>query len=93
MERPDAAALLTIARTTLLDEIIPTLTGDAKFKALMVANAMAIASRAEPVPDLENAAALCASIRAGQHDDDQALATRLTALAQASCRISSPKAL
>ncbi len=96
MEPPDAVALLEIARLTLQTEIIPGLTGDARFKALMVANAMAIAQRAAEqgmVTGLPDADGLCRAIRAGLHDDDQALAARLRALAEARCRISAPKAL
>jgi hypothetical protein len=96
MEQPDAASLLEIARETLQREVIPQLLGDARFKALMVANAMAIARRAAaqpPVPDLADAPALVAAIRAGAHDDDAALAARLRAHAEARCRISAPKAL
>ena len=92
MELPEAADLLAIARTTLLDEIIPALTGDARFKALMVANAMAIAGRAahtDPIDDIPNASLICANVRAGKHDDDQYLANKLLAHAEARCRISS----
>lgn len=91
MELPDAADLLDIARTTLLDEIVPQLQGDARFKALMVANAMAIAGRAAAgtIAELHDPARLCADIRAGRHDDDAALRDRLADHAEASCRISS----
>jgi len=92
MELPEAADLLAIARTTLLDEIIPALTGDARFKALMVANAMAIAGRAaqtDPIDDIPNASLICANVRAGKLDDDQDLANKLLAHAEARCRISS----
>lgn len=91
----DARGLLDIARQTLLSHIVPGLSGDARFKALMVANAMAIAARemqygavAEPA----DAEALCAAIRAGVHDGDHDLAQRLLQLAQAKCRISSKTA-
>jgi hypothetical protein len=94
LPRPDA--LLEIARATLQADILPHLTGEARFKALMVANAMAIAQRAAvqgDVPELANADAICEAIRAGMHDGDAALAARLRALAEARCRISAPKAL
>ncbi len=96
MELPDAADLLATALATLRQEVIPHLQGDARFKALMVANAMAIAQRAAcwpGVPDLSDAAGLTAAIRAGRHDDDRALAGLLLAHAEARCRISAPKAL
>lgn len=91
----DAKSLLDIARQTLLADIVPALSGDARFKALMIANAMAIAARevqygsaAEP----ENAVALVAAIRAGSHDGDTDLAQRLLALVEARCKISSKTA-
>lgn len=80
MEAPQTEALLDAARTTLLERVVPHLQGDAKFQALMVANAIAIALRAlahGPVPPLENQAALAAAIRAGLHDDDADLAALL----------------
>ncbi|MBU6498356.1 MAG: hypothetical protein KGQ40_07490 [Rhodospirillales bacterium] len=105
-EAPDTRALLEIARTTLMEAVIPALTGDARFKALMVANAMAIARREDgpaaaavhaAVRELGDVAALCAAIRAGAHDpgsaDHDRIAASLRALAEARCRISAPKAL
>ncbi len=92
MEQPGAADLLAIARTTLLDEIVPQLSGDVRFKALMVANAMAIAERAimtESTPEQFDIVTICAKIRAGIHDDDPEMAARLLADAEARCRISS----
>ena len=44
-DQPDAADLLAIARTMLREEVAPGLSGDARFKVLMVANAMAMAIR------------------------------------------------
>lgn len=93
-EAPTAQGLLDIARATLLNDIVPGLSGDVRFKALMVANAMAIAHRAiaqGPVADLSISTA--ADIRAGKHDDDLAVAAALLALTEARCRISAPKAL
>jgi hypothetical protein len=92
MEQPESADLLAIARETLLAEILPHLSGDARFKALMVANAMAIAGRAaqyEPVANLSGAAGIVAAIRAGTHDGDADLALSLLAHTQARCRVSS----
>jgi hypothetical protein len=95
MEQPDAPALLAVALDTLRQEVIPQLQGGVRFKALMVANAMAIALRAAGAvaPDLPDAARLVAAIRAGDHDDDAVLAALLRAHAEARCRISAPKAL
>ena len=44
-DRPDATELLAIARRTLLDELLPRLPEELRYSALMIANAMAIASR------------------------------------------------
>jgi hypothetical protein len=89
IERPDPADLLRTARALLLDDIAPVLDGPARYKALMIANAMAIAARAEPLAELPDAALICADIRSGLHDDDTALAERLLAYAEARCRVSS----
>lgn len=43
--RPDATELLAIARTTLLDKLLPRLPEDLRYDGLMIANAMAIAAR------------------------------------------------
>ncbi len=101
MEAPDGAALLDIARRTLLNDIVPRLEGDARFRSLMIANAIAIALRERsklPVThDLGDGAALRAAIRAGVYDpgtlDHGRIAAALLALAEARCRISAPKAL
>ncbi len=45
LEHPDAAALLTIARTTVLEEILPALPETHRLTARMVANALGIAQR------------------------------------------------
>ncbi|MGE5103954.1 MAG: DUF6285 domain-containing protein [Betaproteobacteria bacterium] len=42
---PDAAELLDTARDALLAEIVPGLSKEARYTALMIANAMAIATR------------------------------------------------
>lgn len=44
-EQPDALELLAIARETLLEQVLPALHGDARYQVLMIANAIAIASR------------------------------------------------
>jgi hypothetical protein len=50
-DRPDATELLEIARRTLLDEVLPRLPGDLRYRALMIANAMAIAAREHAAGD------------------------------------------
>jgi hypothetical protein len=111
-ERPAGPELLAAARQTLVDRVVPQLSGDARFQALMVANAMAIALREARSAGSETAAAvrsvtalaadgdirsLTAEIRAGIHDPraptHEAVGRALTALAEARCRISAPKAL
>ncbi|HUP94592.1 MAG TPA: DUF6285 domain-containing protein [Burkholderiales bacterium] len=42
---PSGADLLSIARDTLLSELLPLASGEARYALLMVANAMAIAAR------------------------------------------------
>ena len=42
---PDAPELLAIARSTLIDKLLPRLPEDLRYDALMIANAMAIAAR------------------------------------------------
>lgn len=44
-DRPNGADLLAVARRSLLDEVAPALTGQPRYVALMVANAIGIASR------------------------------------------------
>jgi hypothetical protein len=103
-EMPDGAALLEIARRTLLDDVLPGLAGDARFKALMVANALAIAARAHADSGVAEAARalgafaeVCAGIRGGTYDpgtpDHDRIAAALLALAEAKCRVSAPRAL
>jgi len=43
--RPTGEELLATARRTLLDDLLPLLPADKSYEALMIANAMAIASR------------------------------------------------
>jgi hypothetical protein len=95
MEEPHEADLLAAARAALMAHVVPALEGTAKFQALMVANAIAIAQRGlssgviAPLPD---EVALCAAIRAGAHDNDTALAKTLHEYTEARCRISSKPA-
>ncbi|HSU44143.1 MAG TPA: DUF6285 domain-containing protein [Casimicrobiaceae bacterium] len=42
---PGAAELLATARETLVDELLPALSGELRYRGLMVANALAIAAR------------------------------------------------
>jgi Domain of unknown function (DUF6285) len=44
-DRPNGAALLDVARRSLLDEVAPALKGQPRYITLMVANAMGIAAR------------------------------------------------
>ncbi len=50
-DRPDAAELLAIARTTLLNKLLPQLVDESRYNALMIANAMAIAAREHAAGD------------------------------------------
>lgn len=57
--RPYGNELLDVARRTLLDELLPLLPPEKTYEALMVANAMAIASRElAPHADEDKAASL-----------------------------------
>lgn len=92
MEQPDVADLLDIARETLTAELVPLLAADARFKALMIANALSIAARAAratPIIPPFDPEAICARIRSGAADNDTALARALLEDANARCRISS----
>ncbi len=44
-DQPDGPTLLRIARATLLDSVLPALSGERRYAGLMVAQAMAIALR------------------------------------------------
>ena len=44
-DKPYGAALLDVARRGLLDDVVPTLSGQQRYVALMVANAIGIVSR------------------------------------------------
>ncbi|MFK3789143.1 MULTISPECIES: DUF6285 domain-containing protein [Pseudomonas] len=45
MTQPNAHELLEIARQTLLEQLLPALSAELRYPALMIANAMAIAAR------------------------------------------------
>ncbi|MEX5683340.1 hypothetical protein D3C87_1330530 [compost metagenome] len=79
--RPDASELLAIARQTLLSELLPQLPDSLRYKALMVANAMAIAGR--ECRDGECADAVEAQLLAALLDDSEA---SLTDARQALCQ-------
>ncbi|MFY0729685.1 DUF6285 domain-containing protein [Pseudomonas sp. NFX15] len=44
-DQPPASDLLTTARSVLLDQLLPTLAAEQRYTALMIANALIIASR------------------------------------------------
>jgi len=48
---PDAPELLAIARSTLLDKLLPRVPEELRYDALMIANAMAIAARENTAGD------------------------------------------
>jgi hypothetical protein len=48
---PDATELLAIARSTLLDKLLPRVPEELRYDALMIANAMAIAAREHAAGD------------------------------------------
>ena len=90
---PDAARLLDLARAELLNEILPNLEGDARYRVRLIANALKIAAhelaagaadQAETARDLAAFApdtALRDALRAGALDGDpdlHALLVRLT---------------
>ena len=55
---PAGTDLLSIARDTLLSELLPLASGDARYALLMVANAMAIAAREAEAGDAPARSAL-----------------------------------
>lgn len=57
-DRPDATELLEIARSTLLDELLPRLPDELRYSALMIANAMVIAAREHAAGDAAASAEL-----------------------------------
>lgn len=57
-DRPDAIELLETARRTLLDEVLPRLPDDLRYRGLMIANAMAIAAREHAAGDAAASAEL-----------------------------------
>ena len=57
-DRPDAIELLEIARRTLLEDVLPRLPDELRYRGLMIANAMAIAAREHAVGDAAASAEL-----------------------------------
>jgi hypothetical protein len=98
---PAASDLLRIARETLVKEILPGASTEARYTLLMIANAMAIAAReaeaGAPPMSPEEARTLAREIRAGAYDSMDARRTemleRLRAGVEYRLRISNPKAL
>jgi hypothetical protein len=72
--RPDQAELVKVARATFVEELLPLLPADKRLSGLMVANALAIALRMIEHPQDEegDVVRLCADIRAGRRDEDDA---------------------
>lgn len=91
---PDAAMLVAEARHTLLEHILPALAGDARIRALMVANALGIAERelAHPAPKTAPPG-LLAAIRTGAHDADATLHAALIEAARSRVAVARPAAL
>ena len=91
---PDALALVAEARHMLLEHVLPALSGDARIKALMVANALGIAARELEAPaPTETPADLVTAIRAGLHDGDPDVFAHLMAAAIARVMVARPAAL
>jgi hypothetical protein len=87
-DQPDAAELLAIARATLLEKLLPQLPEELRYDALMIANAMAIASREHTAGDAPSQAEL-ARLRTllDVHDPSPSSATLRTALTEYNRRL------
>ncbi len=93
---PSMAALLDIAREVLRTDIVNALDGDAKYKALMAANAMAIVGRqidAMPTSAAENHGDLELAARMRRGDGSTADFERLLGAVRSALRGSNPRAL
>lgn len=93
---PSGADLLGIAREVLKGDIVDALDGDSKYKALMIANAMAIVSRQineQQTSDTTkmDLSAMASLIRSG--DGTAADHAVLLAMSEATLRTSNPRAL
>ncbi len=96
---PSLAALLNIARETLRNDVAKGLSGEAKYKALMAANAMAIVGRQIDGLGLDTAAGsdvrrdLAARIRAGKAGLTPDVFAELIISVEATLAESNPRAL
>ena len=110
---PGGAELLRAAREALADEVLPVLTGNHRFTALMIANALGMVERELAAQERLRATdravasfgrgdadggeaslrALCAAIRDGRHDGDEALHAALLARSVAAVAVTRPGAL
>lgn len=100
-DEPSGALLLDAARRALTEEVVPGLTGRPRYVALMVANAIGIASReiaeAERLRAVgadvlagEPVEALLTAIRAGARDADPNLHAALEAAAALAAQVWKP---
>lgn len=94
-DEPSGAALLDAARRSLMDEVVPGLEGRPRYVALMVANAIGIASReiaqAEALARADETVGVSVrAIRAGAHDADAGLHAALTAAADLAAQVWKP---
>ena len=91
---PEGLDLLDEAARLLREDLAPTLTGGARYRALLAANAVAMASReAGMAGETQDDAALVAAIRAGAHDGDEAVYGQLLAQAARRAWVADPAAL
>ncbi len=101
-DRPDARELLAVARTTLIDNVLPAVPEAVRYEVQMIASAMAMAEReirlsppADPLSS--NDAALDARIRGGEFDAPgparDSLERSLREWVSARLAIANPKAL
>jgi hypothetical protein len=89
----DALNLIAEAEAALRDRIAPAAVGDARYHALLAANALATARRALSLLPAPTPSADVAAIRAGAHDGDAALYAALLADARRRAWVSDPSAL
>ena len=102
-DEPSGAALLDAARRSLMEEVVPGLSGRPRYVALMVANAIGIAAREIAQADALRATAddvlagkpvedLVQVIRSGARDADPDLHAALTAAVEAAAQVWKPAA-
>ena len=96
-DRPDGAALLAVARATLLEDLLPELPPARRYDALMIANAMAMARRElearSPANERGALKHLASELRAGKRDGDQETYRALLESCVGRVRVSQPRAL